>query len=53
VKVRLLTDELLTKTSIAFAVPPREYFFRDWLNAVISGLEDNGKLTEVVTKWSK
>lgn len=53
VKVRVLTDELLTKTSIAFAVPPREYFFRDWLNAVISGLEENGKVKEVVTKWTK
>lgn len=53
VKVRLLNGELLTKTSIAYAVPPREYFFRDWVNAVILNLEENGKVKEAVDKWTK
>ena len=53
VKVKPLSDELLSKTSIAYAVPPREYFFRDWLNAVILNLEENGKLKEILVKWSK
>jgi ABC-type amino acid transport substrate-binding protein len=53
VKVRALSDELLSKTSIAFAVPPREYFFRDWLNAVLLNLEENGTLKQILAKWSK
>jgi ABC-type amino acid transport substrate-binding protein len=53
VKARLLSDELLSKTSIAYAVPPREYFFRDWLNAVLLNFEENGKLKEILAKWSK
>jgi len=53
VKARALSDELLSKTSIAYAVPPREYFFRDWLNAVILNLEENGKIKEILSKWSK
>jgi len=53
VKARLLSDDLLSKTSIAYAVPPRQYFFRDWLNAVLLNLEENGKLKEVLAKWSK
>jgi ABC-type amino acid transport substrate-binding protein len=50
-KVRLLADTLLTKTSIAFAVPPREYFFRDYLSAVLLTLEENGRLKEILDKW--
>ncbi len=53
VKVRALSDELLSKTSIAFAVPPREYFFRDWLNAVLLNLEENGTLKPILAKWSQ
>jgi ABC-type amino acid transport substrate-binding protein len=52
VKVRLLSDELLNRTSIAYAVPPGEYFFRDWLNAVLLNMEENGKLKEILAKWS-
>jgi ABC-type amino acid transport substrate-binding protein len=50
-KVRLLNDSLLTKTSIAYAVPPREYFFRDYLSTVLLTLEENGKLKEILDKW--
>jgi ABC-type amino acid transport substrate-binding protein len=53
VKVRALSDQLLTQTSIAYAVPPREYFFRDWLNSVILDLEGSGKLKTILAKWSK
>jgi cyclohexadienyl dehydratase len=53
IKAKLLSDELLAKTSIAYAVPPREYFFRDWLDAVFLSLEENGKLKEILDKWSK
>jgi ABC-type amino acid transport substrate-binding protein len=53
VKVRLLSDDLLSKTSIAYAVPPREYFFRDWLNAMLLNLEENGKIKEILAKWTK
>jgi ABC-type amino acid transport substrate-binding protein len=53
VKVRPLSHTLLTKTSIAYAVPPRQYFFRDWLDAVILNLEESGKLKTVFAKWGK
>lgn len=53
VKVRALSDTLLTRTSIAYAVPPRQYFFRDWLDAVILNLEGSGKLKTIIDKWSK
>jgi ABC-type amino acid transport substrate-binding protein len=50
-KVRLLNDTLLTKTSIAYAVPPREYFFRDYLSMALLTLEENGRLKEIFDKW--
>jgi ABC-type amino acid transport substrate-binding protein len=50
-KVRLLSDNLLTKTSIAFAVPPREYFFRDYLSTALLTFEENGRLKEILDKW--
>jgi len=53
VKVRLLSEDLLSKTSIAYAVPPREYFFRDWLNAMLLNLEENGKTREILAKWTR
>ncbi len=53
VKARPLSGDLLTNTSIAYAVPPREYFFRDWLNSVILDLEGSGKLKAILAKWSK
>jgi len=53
VKVKPLSDQLLSKTSIAYAVPPREYFFRDWLNAAILSLEENGKIKAAIEKWAR
>src|SRR5204862_8168937 len=52
-KARLLNDTLITKTPIAYAVPPKEYFFRDYLNAVLLTLDENGKIQEIVTKWTR
>jgi len=34
-------------------VPPREYFFRDWLNAMLLNLEENGKIKEILAKWTR
>lgn len=52
-KVRVLSDTLLTRTPIAYAVPPREYFLRDYLNAVLLTLEENGKIQEILAKWTR
>lgn len=52
-KVRVLSDVLLTRTPIAYAVPPREYFFRDYLNAVLLTLEENGKIQEIIARWMR
>ena len=52
-KVRLLSDFTLTKTSIAYAVPPQEYFIRDYLSTAILTLEENGKIKEILEKWFK
>ncbi len=52
VKVRLLSDELLTRTPIAFAVPAKEYFFRDYLDEVLLTLEENNKIKEILAKWT-
>lgn len=52
-KVRVLSDTLITRTPIAYAVPPREYFFRDYLNAVLLTLEENGKIQEILAKWTR
>ncbi len=53
VKARLLSEDLLSRTSLAYAVPPREYFFRDWLNAAILSLEENGKIKAALATWTK
>jgi ABC-type amino acid transport substrate-binding protein len=53
VAARLLSDELLSKTSIAYAVPAREYFFRDYLNIALQSLEENGKIKAALTRWTQ
>lgn len=40
-------------TPFAFAVPPREYFFRDYVNVVIGNLEASGRLQEIRDQWTK
>jgi len=52
-KVRLLSDVMLTKTSIAYAVPAKEYFLRDYLSSVILTLEETGQIKDIIDKWFK
>jgi ABC-type amino acid transport substrate-binding protein len=40
-------------TSFAFAVPAKEYFFRDYLNVILNNLDDSGKLKELRESWIK
>ncbi len=40
-------------TPFAFATPPREYFFRDYVNTVIGNLDASGKLVEIKDAWTK
>jgi cyclohexadienyl dehydratase len=40
-------------TPFAFAAPAKEYFFRDYLNVVISNLEASGKLQQIREQWTK
>lgn len=51
-KVKPLGDILLTRTPMAYPVPAREYFLRDYLNTVLTILEENGELKKIVDKWS-
>jgi len=52
-KVKALPDVVLARMSIAYAVPPKEYFFRDYLNASISSLDENGQIKAIIDKWFK
>jgi ABC-type amino acid transport substrate-binding protein len=51
--VKIIPDLFLTRTPIAFAVPAGEYFFRDYMNAVILVMEQNGRLKELIDKWTR
>lgn len=53
IKARVLNDELLSKTSIAYAVPAREYFFRDYLNISLQAMEENGKVKAALAHWTQ
>ncbi|TAN03027.1 MAG: amino acid ABC transporter substrate-binding protein [Rhizobiaceae bacterium] len=39
-------------TPFAFAVPAKEYFFRDYINIVLGNLDDSGKLKTIRDKWA-
>jgi ABC-type amino acid transport substrate-binding protein len=51
--IKIVPDLFLTRTPIAFAVPAGEYFFRDYMNAVILLMEQNGRLKELIDKWTR
>jgi ABC-type amino acid transport substrate-binding protein len=51
--VKIVPDLFLTRTPIAFAVPAGEYFFRDYMNAVILLMEQNGRIKELIDKWTR
>jgi len=51
-KVKLMSDVFLTRTPLAYVLPAKEYFFRDYVNSVIVTLEANGKMKELIDKWT-
>ncbi|MGF7161579.1 polar amino acid transport system substrate-binding protein [Rhodoligotrophos appendicifer] len=53
IKVKPLPDLLVNFVPFAYAVPAKEYFFRDFVNIVISNLESTGKLDEIKNRWIK
>jgi polar amino acid transport system substrate-binding protein len=53
IRVRALEDLLVNYVPFAYAVPAREYFFRDYINVVISNLESSGRLQEIMAKWTE
>lgn len=53
IKVKPLPELLVNYVPFAYAVPPKEYYFRDYLNIVISNLESSGKLEQIKTTWTK
>lgn len=52
-KVKPIEGLMYNFTPFAFGVPAREYFFRDYVNVVISNLEASGKLQEIKDRWIK
>ena len=52
-KVKPIEGLVYNFTPFAFAVPAKEYFFRDYLNVVIGNLDASGKLGEIRDKWTK
>lgn len=52
-KVKPIEGLFYNFTPFAFAVPPKEYFFRDYVNIVIGNLDASGKLAEIRDKWTK
>jgi ABC-type amino acid transport substrate-binding protein len=53
IPVKIVPDLFLTKTPVAFAVPPGEYFFRDYLSAMILLMEQNGKIKALIDKYAR
>ena len=52
-KVKPMPGVFLNPTPFGYAVPPREYFLRDWLNAALITLEANGRKKAIIEKWTK
>ena len=52
IKVKPLPDLLVNFVPFAYAVPAKEYFFRDYVNIVISNLESSGRLAEIKKRWT-
>lgn len=52
-KVKPIEGLVFNFTPFAFATPPREYFFRDYVNTVIGNLEASGKLAAIKDAWTK
>ena len=52
IRVKPLEDLLVNYIPFAYAVPAREYFFRDYINIVISNLEASGRLDAIMAEWT-
>ena len=52
-KVKPIEGLIYNETPFAFGTPPREYFFRDYMNVIIGNMETAGKLQEIKDKWTK
>jgi ABC-type amino acid transport substrate-binding protein len=52
-RVKPIEGLMYNYTSFAFAVPAKEYYFRDYINIVLNNLDDSGKLKELRDKWIK
>jgi polar amino acid transport system substrate-binding protein len=53
IKVKAIPGLVYDFTPFAFAVPARQYFFRDYLNVVIGNLDASGELGKIRDKWMK
>ncbi|MGE0238722.1 MAG: substrate-binding periplasmic protein [Parvibaculaceae bacterium] len=53
IKVKPLPGLLVNFVPFAYAVPAKEYFFRDYVNVIISNLESSGKLEEIKARWTQ
>lgn len=52
-KLRPLKDVLFDPTPLAWAVPAREYFLRDYLNLMLADMERTGVKQKIIDKWTK
>jgi polar amino acid transport system substrate-binding protein len=53
IPVKPLGELMVNYVPFAYAVPAREYFFRDYVNIVISNLEASGKLEEIMARHTE
>jgi len=51
IHVRPLPELMMNVTPYAFAVPAREYFFRDYVNVVLGNLDTSGELQRIKQKY--
>lgn len=52
IKVKPLPELLVNFVPFAYAIPSKEYFFRDYVNIIISNLDASGKLDEIKDRWT-
>jgi ABC-type amino acid transport substrate-binding protein len=53
IRVKPLPDLLVNYVPFAYAVPAKEYFFRDYISTVIGNLDSSGKLEAIKARWTK
>ena len=52
IRVKALEELLVNYVPFAYAVRAREYFFRDYINIVLSNLEASGRLEAIMASWT-